>query len=99
VTPIVLDAIDEPDVWNLIRWMTERSTDWVLIGGLMVATFDLEHGDPWRQTHDIDSLFDVRHATSASSSSPRDTASDIDSSAAHSSSTCSQPITFPRIRS
>jgi hypothetical protein len=62
VTPIVLDDIDEPEVWNLVRWMTERSSDWVLIGGLMVATFDIEYGDPWRQTHDIDSLFDVRHA-------------------------------------
>jgi hypothetical protein len=62
VTPIVLDDIDEPEVWNLVRWMAERSSDWVLIGGLMVATFDIEYGDPWRQTHDIDSLFDVRHA-------------------------------------
>jgi hypothetical protein len=63
MTPIVLDDIDEPDVWNLIRWMAARSSDWVLIGGLMVATFDLEYGDQWRQTHDIDSLFDVRNAT------------------------------------
>jgi hypothetical protein len=60
--PIILDDIDEPEVWNLVRWMTERSSDWVLIGGLMVATFEIEYGDPWRQTHDIDSLFDVRHA-------------------------------------
>lgn len=62
MSPIVLDDIDEPDVWELIRWMAQRSSDWVLIGGLMVATFDLEYGDPWRQTHDVDSLFDVRHA-------------------------------------
>lgn len=60
--PIVLDDIDTPDVWALLRWMTARSSDWVLIGGSMVATFDLEYGDPWRQTHDIDSLFDVRRA-------------------------------------
>lgn len=40
--PIVLDDIDTPDVWALLRWMTARSSDWVLIGGLMVATFDLE---------------------------------------------------------
>lgn len=60
--PIVLDDIDEPEVWGLVRWMAERSSDWVLIGGLMVATFDLEYGDSWRQTDDVDSLFDVRRA-------------------------------------
>ena len=62
MSPIVLDEIDEPEMWNLIAWMAERSQDWVLIGGLMVATFDLEFGHPWRETHDIDSLVDVRHA-------------------------------------
>jgi hypothetical protein len=60
--PIVVDEIDDPEVWALLKWMTERSSDWVLIGGLMVATFDIEYGHPWRQTHDVDSLFDVRHA-------------------------------------
>ena len=60
--PIVVDEIDEPEVWALLKWMAERSADWVLIGGLMVATFDIEHGHPWRQTHDVDSLFDVRRA-------------------------------------
>jgi hypothetical protein len=59
---IVVDDIDEPEVWALLKWMTERSTDWVLIGGLMVATFDIEYGHQWRQTDDVDSLFDVRHA-------------------------------------
>jgi hypothetical protein len=62
MTTIVLDEIDEPDVWELIRWMAERSPNWVLIGGLMVATFDIEHNQTWRETHDVDSLFDVRHA-------------------------------------
>ena len=51
--PIILDDIDEPEVWGLVRWMVERSSDWVLIGGLMVATFDLEYGDLWRQTDDV----------------------------------------------
>ncbi len=60
--PIVVDDIDEPEMWALLKWMAERSPDWVLIGGLMVATFDIEYGHPWRQTHDVDSLFDVRHA-------------------------------------
>jgi hypothetical protein len=62
MTAIVLDEIDEPDVWELIQWMAERSQNWVLIGGLMVATFDIEHNQAWRETHDVDSLFDVRHA-------------------------------------
>jgi hypothetical protein len=62
MTTIVLDEIDEPNVWELIRWMAERSPNWVLIGGLMVATFDIEHNQTWRETHDVDSLFDVRHA-------------------------------------
>lgn len=30
----------------------------------MVATFDLEYDHAWRQTHDVDALFDVRHARS-----------------------------------
>jgi hypothetical protein len=59
---IELDEIDEPEVWALLKWMAERSNDWVLIGGLMVATFDIEYGHDWRQTHDVDSLFDVRRA-------------------------------------
>jgi hypothetical protein len=62
INPIVLDELDVPEMWQLIIWMSERSRDWVLIGGLMVASFDLEYGHPWRQTHDVDSLFDVRHA-------------------------------------
>ena len=62
MTPIVLDELDVPEMWQLIIWMSERSRDWVLIGGLMVASFDLEYGHPWRQTNDVDSLFDVRHA-------------------------------------
>ena len=61
---IVVDDIDEPEVWALLKWMAERSSDWVLIGGLMVATFDIEYGHDWRQTHDVDSLFDVRRAAS-----------------------------------
>lgn len=62
INPIVLDELDVPEMWQLIIWMSERSRDWVLIGGLMVASFDLEYGHPWRQTHDVDSLFDVRRA-------------------------------------
>ena len=61
---IVVDDIDEPEVWALLKWMAERSSDWVLIGGLMVATFDIEYGHDWRQTHEVDSLFDVRRAAS-----------------------------------
>ncbi len=59
---LVLDEIDQPEMWGLVAWMTERSSDWVLIGGLMVASFDVEYGHAWRPTEDIDSLFDVRHA-------------------------------------
>jgi hypothetical protein len=62
MTPLILDEIDQPEMWELVAWMTERSSDWVLIGGLMVATFDVEYGHAWRPTEDIDSLFDVRHA-------------------------------------
>jgi len=42
INPIVLDELDVPEMWQLIIWMSERSRDWVLIGGLMVASFDLE---------------------------------------------------------
>lgn len=50
---------------ELVAWMTERSTDWVLIGGLMAASFDVDYDHPWRPTEDIDSLFDIRHAQRA----------------------------------
>lgn len=58
--PLNVDAVAPAQVWELVRDLAALNDQWVLIGGLMVALYDLEYGHDFRETHDVDSLFDVR---------------------------------------